>query len=389
MTTPASTAAEGVPTPAPARPPALAAPAHAVGGTVAAGFEPVRDAFERVIATAAGTGAAVAAWHDGSWIVDLWGGAADAAGTTAWGRDSIVMPYSVTKPFAAVCALLLVDGGQLDLDAQVRRYWPGFAAPATVRHVLAHQAGLVALDRALPTEALFDWELICATLAAQQPLWTPGTAHGESALFYGHLVGELVRRVDGRTLGQFLREEVSGPLGLDFTIGLGPAEQARAVEITGLDAAFREGLLAGRPDLYPRAIGNPPGIQDGAVVNSAALRAAEIPAVNGHGTARAVAGLYAALLSGRLLRQDLLAEASTAQCSGPDRVMGGPNAWGLGFGVDEDGFGMGGLGGSIGWASQAGHYAYAFVTGSMGDHSRADAVENALRDCLGLPPLAS
>jgi len=356
-------------------------------GLVAPGFEPVRAAFERVLAAAMGTGAAVAAWHDGAWVVDLWGGRADAAGTTAWARESIVMPYSVTKPFAAVCALLLVDRGQLDLDSRVDRYWPGFAAPATVRHVLAHQAGLVTLDRRLPAEALFDWDLVCTALAAQQPLWSPGTAHGESALFYGHLVGELVRRVDGRRLGAFLREEVCGPLGLEFAIGLTPAEQARAVEVTGLDAAFRRRVAEGRPEIYRRAIDNPPGIQDGAVVNGAALRAAEIPAVNGHGTARGVAGLYAALLSDQLLSRGLLAEAVTAQCSGPDRVMGGLNAWGLGFGVDDDGFGMGGLGGSLGWASRADRYAYAFVTGSMGDHARSDAVENALRGCLGLPPL--
>jgi len=357
-------------------------------GVVAPGFEAVRDAFAQVLARAAGTGAAVAAWHDGAWVVDLWGGAADAAGATPWARDSIVMPYSVTKPFAAVCALLLVERGQLDLDRRVAEYWPGFTAPATVRHVLAHQAGVVALDRPMPTAALFDWDRVCAALAAQQPRWTPGTAHGESALFYGHLVGELVRRVDGRRVGAFLREEVCAPLGLDFTIGLTPGEQRRAVDITGLDAAFRLGAAAGRPDLYQRAIGNPPGIQDAAVVNSAALRAAEIPAVNGHGTARAIAGLYATLLSGGLLGPALLAEATSAQCSGPDRVMGGTNAWGLGFGVDEDGFGMGGLGGSLGWASRAGHYSYAFVTGSMGDHARSDAVENVLRGCLGLPPLA-
>jgi CubicO group peptidase (beta-lactamase class C family) len=384
MTSPGPASTDGT---VPSVAPDPARPHTDARGTVEPGFEPVRAAFERVLAEAAGTGAAVAVWHDGTWVADLWGGRADAAGTTAWDRDSIVMPYSVTKPFAAVCALLLVERGQLDLDARVSRYWPGFAAPATVRHVLAHQAGLVALEEPLPTAALFDWELICAELAATAPLWTPGTAHGESALFYGHLVGELVRRVDGRRFGEFLRAQVCGPLGLDFSVGLRPAEQRRCVEVTGLDAAFRERTAAGRPELYRRAVGNPPGIQDGAVVNSASLRAAEIPAVNGHGTARAVAGLYAALLSGQLLGPGLLAEASGAQCSGVDRVMGGPNAWGLGFGVDDDGFGMGGLGGSLGWASREGRYAYAFLTGSMGDHARSTAVENTLRDCLGLAPL--
>jgi CubicO group peptidase (beta-lactamase class C family) len=357
-------------------------------GVAAPGFEGVRAAFEQVLAENSGTGAAVAAWHDGTWVVDLWGGAADLAGRAGWERDSIVMPYSVSKAFAAVSALLLVERGHLDLDCPVTHYWPEFTAPATVRHVLAHQAGLVALDEPLPTAALYDWDRVCSALAAAEPLWTPGTAHGESALFYGHLLGELVRRVDGRRPGRFLREEICGPLALDFTVGLEPAQAARAVEISGLTEDFRERTMAGRPELYRRAIGNPPGIQDPAVVNGAALRAAEVPAVNGHGTARAVAGLYAALLDGELLGPGLLAETASAHCCGPDRVMGGLNAWGLGFGVDEDGFGMGGLGGSLGWASRSGRYAYGFVTGSMGDHVRSDRVENALRACLGLPPLA-
>jgi CubicO group peptidase (beta-lactamase class C family) len=350
-------------------------------------FAPVREAFVDVVRAQPGTGAAVAAWVDGAWAVDLWGGWDDASRTRAWRRDSIVMPYSVTKPFAAMCALLLVDRGALDLDAPMQTYWPQFRAPATVRHVLSHQAGVVALHDPAPTEAFFDWDRMCAMLAAQEPEWEPGTAHGESALFFGHLVGELVRRVDGRSLGRFLRDEVCGPLRLDFAIGLDSATQRRVVDLTGLDDAFRRGNENGRPELYRRAIANPPGGQDGAVVNSPAWRAAEIPAVNGHGTARGIAGLYAALFRGDLLSPALLREATTAQCTGTDRVFGFDNAWGLGFGVDADGFGMGGLGGSVGWASPVGEYAYGFVTGSVGDHDRSDAVENALRSCLGLPPL--
>jgi CubicO group peptidase (beta-lactamase class C family) len=286
----------------------------------------------------------------------------------------------VSKPFAAMGALLLVDRGLLDLDAPMRRYWPEFRAPASVRQVLSHQAGVVALDEPAGTEVFYDWDRLCGLLAAQEPAWEPGTAHGESALFYGHLVGELVRRIDGRRLGRFLREEVSGPLGLDFAFGLTPAEQARAVELTGLDR------LENPAGLYARATGNPPGARDPAVVNSAAWRAAEIPAINGHGTARGVAGLYAALLRGKLLSPGLLREASTAQCRGTDRVFGQDNTWGLGFGVYDSGFGMGGLGGSF--AGAADGYAIGFVTGSMGDHDRVDRIENAFRSCLGLPALA-
>ena len=357
-----------------------------IGGRVERPFEPVREAFAQVIAGQGGTGAAVAAWWDGAWVVDLWGGRGSAAGTRLWQPDSLVQPYSVSKPFVAVCALVLADRGQLDLDAPVQRYWPQFRARADVRQVLSHQVGVVALDEPAPTEAFYDWDRLCALLAAQEPAWQPGTAHGESALFYGHLVGELVRRVDGRGLGRFLREEVCGPLGLDFFVGLTAAEQARAVDLTGLDEPAWRRQAAGKPELYQRAVTNPPGAFDPAVVNGRAWRAAEVPAVNGHGTARGAAGLYAALLRGGLLSATLLTEARTAQCSGVDAVFGHDNAWGLGFGLDADGFGMGGSGGSYAGASTGGGYAFSFVTGTMGGHDRAAAVENALRCCLGLPP---
>jgi CubicO group peptidase (beta-lactamase class C family) len=358
-----------------------------MAGSVDRRFAPVREAFEAVLASQAGTGAALAAWCDGAWVVDLWGGMADAAGTRGWQRDSIVQPYSVTKPFAGVCALRLVDRGSLDLDAPMRTYWPEFVAPATVRHVLSHQAGIVALDDPVATEVFYDWDRMCALLAAQRPQWPPGEAHGESPLFFGHLVGELVRRVDGRSLGTFLRDEVCDPLALDFFVGLRPGELARAVDLTGLDAELDRRSMSGRPELYARAIGNPPGGRDPDVVNSERWRTAEIPAINGHGSARGVAGLYAALLEGRILSAEVLREATTVQTAGIDAVFGHENAWGLGFAIDGDDFGMGGLGGSYGGASPAGGYAFGFVTGTMGDDDRAVALENALRTCLGLPHL--
>jgi CubicO group peptidase (beta-lactamase class C family) len=353
-------------------------------GRVERGFELVQERFAEVVRKQPGTGAATAVWLDGRWLVDLWGGTVDVSGGRDWGPDSIVQPYSVTKPFVAVCALRLVERGALDLDAPVQRYWPEFTARATVRHLLSHQAGVVALDTPAPTDLFFDWDAMCSRLAAQPPLWEPGTAHGESALFYGHLVGELVRRIDGRSIGEFLRDEVCAPLGLDFAIGLGSADQARAVELTGLDELRVP--ATDELELYRRAVVNPPGARDPVVVNSARWRAAQIPAVNGHGTARAIAGFYAALLTGRVLGSTLLTEATSVHASGIDQVFGHDNAFGLGFGVDANGFGMGGLGGSYGGASRDG-YAIGFVTGSMGTHDRATSIENALRSCLGLPEL--
>ena len=348
-----------------------------VDGRAADRFDAVRDAFAQVLAEQAGTGAAVAAWWDGAWVVDLWGGWADAAATRPWRADSLVQPYSVSKPFAAICALVLADRGQLELDVPVQRWWPRFTARATLRQLLSHQAGVVALDEPAPTEAFYDWDRLCGLLAAQEPAWEPGTAHGESALFYGHLIGEVVRRADGRGPGRFLREEVAGPLGLDFFFGLTAAEQARAADLTGVAEYFSEQRTAGMPPLYRRATANPPGAWDPAVVNGSAWRAAEVPAVNGHGTARGAAGLYAALLR----------EATTAQCAGVDAVFGEHSAWGLGFAVDDDGCGMGGSGGSYAGASTTAGYAFAFVTGTMGSHDRGTAVENAFRECLGMPPL--
>ncbi len=345
-------------------------------------FADVRDALADVLAEQGGPGAAVAGWADGSWVVDLWGGQTGAAGQQ-WQRDSLVQPYSVTKPFAAVCALVLAARGQLDLDAPVQRYWPEFTAPATVRHVLSHQAGVVALDEPAPAEAFYDWAWLCDRLARQAPQWEPGSRPAESALFYGHLAGEIVRRIDGRMPGRFLREEVCGPLGLDFHVGLEPAEQARAVDLTGLDELARQCSLA--PPLYQRAMSNPAGVFDPAVVNGRAWRAAQVPAVNGHGTARGAAGLYAALLSGDLLPPSLIALATTPQCTGTDAVFGEPVSWGLGFAVEDGTFGMGGVGGS--YAGAADGYAFCFVTAAMGSHDRATAVEDAFRAGLGLPPL--
>jgi CubicO group peptidase (beta-lactamase class C family) len=357
-----------------------------VHGSVARPFSRVREVFADVLAGQPGTGASFAVWHGGTWVVDLWGGYADAGHTRPWQRDTLVMPYSATKPFAALCVLTLVDRGLVDLDAPMRRYWPQLRAEASVRDVLSHRAGVVVLDEAAPEEAFYDWGLMCSLLARQQPAWAPGTAQGESALFYGHLLGQVVRRVDGRSVGRFLREEICGPHDLDFHIGLGDADLARVADLTGFDAGFRASQEAA-PELYRRAITNPPGSRDPRVVNGRRWRRAEVPAVNGHGTARAVAGFYEALAHGRLVGAAVTEELTRGRGVGPDLVIGDEREWGLGVVLDPDGYGMGGVGGSFGWWSEAGQYAVAFLTGHIGDHDRGDRLETEVRDVLGLPPL--
>jgi CubicO group peptidase (beta-lactamase class C family) len=358
-----------------------------IEGVVDPRFETVREVLAEVVAGSPGTGSAVAVWHDGDWVVDLWGGYADAGRTRPWVRDSIVMPYSVTKPFAAVCVLVLADRCLVALDAPMASYWPELrAGEATLRQVLAHASGIVVLDEPAPTEALYDWDRTCTLLAGQEPTWPPGEGIGECALFYGHLLGEVVRRVDGRSLGAFLRDEVCGPLDVDFSVGLAADQLGRVVDLTGYDEEFRRRGAEG-DRLMLRALGNPPGALDPEVVNSRAWRSAEIPAVNGHGTARGVAGFFAGLASGRVLSPEMLREMTTVTSDGLDRVVGGPVTWGLGVGVDDDGWGMGGTGGSFGWWSEAGGYAIGFVTGHVAGHDRGGRVENAVRACLGLDPV--
>jgi CubicO group peptidase (beta-lactamase class C family) len=268
----------------------------------------------------------------------------------------------------------------------MREYWPALRAPATVRDVLSHRAGLVALDEDAPTEAFYDWDLMCSLLERQEPTWPPGTAQGESALFYGHLTGQVVRAVDGRSLGRFLREEICVPHGLDFHVGLGDDELRRVADLSGYAADFAA-AQQNYPDLYDRAIANPPGARDAAVVNGEQWRRAEIPAVNGHGTARGVAGFYVALAQGHLIGSRLLEQLRRGHGEQPDLVVGGERDWGLGVAVDADGYGMGGTGGSFGWWSEAGGYAAAFLTGHVGTHDRGDRLENAVREVLGLPLL--
>jgi CubicO group peptidase (beta-lactamase class C family) len=353
-------------------------------------FGPVRDAFAANFAAGREVGASFAATLDGESVVDLWAGSADAARTRAWERDTIVNVFSTTKAMTALCAHMLVDRAQLDLDAPVARYWPEFGrrgkAAITARHLLSHSAGLAAVRAPLDPAAFFDWERMTAVLAAEQPGWEPGTANGYHALTFGLLVGEVIRRVDGRTPGAFFRDEVARPLDADFHIGLPASEDARVAELIPPTPAEQARVTPPDPEsLLGRVMSNPPLRPE--VANELAWRRAEIPAANGHGNARSVARIMAALACGgrlgatRLLGEDTLARAIEPHQYGADLVLGLPIKWGLGFMLASETlpispnprtFGHGGWGGSLGFADLDARASWAYVMNKMSPGTAGD-----------------
>ena len=358
-------------------------------------FAAVGNAFERGFAERGELGAAVAVHLNGQLVVDLWGGDADSEAGSAWQEDTIAHVYSVSKPLVATCALLLADRGELDLDAPVARYWPEYAQAGKeqtlVRHLLAHQTGILALREPQPPEALLDWDRLTGLLAAAAPLWEPGTKHGEEAGFYGHLVGEVVRRVDGRSVGRFFAEEIAEPWGLDFHIGLDTAEQARVARLVDPQGSWRQSVRDDPRRWVEASLDNPPGMLDVDVVNSAAYRTAEIPAVNGHGTARAIARFYGGLAAGgeldgvRLLQSATVEDAFRPQASGRDELLEDDAVWSLGFRVDDgESFGLGGIGGFAGYGLRRPGLAlgYGYVTCLLACYDRTEACEDALEEAL-------
>lgn len=349
-------------------------------------------------------GAAVAVMIEGTLVVDLWAGWTDRARTRAWRRDTLVDVFSVGKPMAALCLLMLVERGQVDLDAPVADYWSEFQAAGkggvTVRMLLAHRAGLPAIRRLLAPWAMYDWQLMTSALAAEKPWWQPGRTHGYHVNTYGFLVGELVRRVSGETIGAFLRRTISGPLAADFHVGLGAAEDRRVADF--LFPLVQSGFIDARtPRLVRRAYLNPPGLSGLGTVNTRAWRAAEMPSTNAHATARAVARIYGALAAGgaldgtRLLQSETLELATREASCGPDAVLNRPSRFGLGFqlpqpertlGPNANSFGHFGAGGSLGFADPARALAFAYTPnqgeGPRWQNPRNRGLIDALYACL-------
>jgi CubicO group peptidase (beta-lactamase class C family) len=317
-------------------------------------------------------GGAAAVFVDGEPVVDVWGGFTDAERTVPWRRDTLVNVWSTTKTMTALCALVLADRGDLDLDAPVARYWPEFAAAGKsgvlVRHLLAHTAGLP--DWEGPVAELYDWPSATARLAAEAPRWEPGTAAGYHSLTQGFLVGEVVRRITGRSVGEFFAEEVAGPLGADFHIGL-PAEHDHRVAPAIAPAPHGDDYAAGAASASaPANAGTVIRVRDG---NSVAWRRAQIPAANGFGNARSVARVQSVMACGgevggvRLLSPAGCARAREEQFSGEDRILGAKMRWGLGYGLFGDTYGWGGWGGSLVVIAPEPRMAVAYVTNQMRD----------------------
>lgn len=385
-----------------------------ISGCAAAGFQPAVDAFGENFASRGEAGAAFCAYAAGERVVDVWAG--EAAPGRPWAEDTLAPVFSVTKGAAALCAQILADRGRLDVGAPVADYWPEFAARGKsgvlVRHVLSHTAGLPSFPRYWETVS-FDrargWrrtDEIAARLAEAPLAWEPGTRIGYHPITFGWLVGELVRRIDGRTLGIFFREEAAAPLGLEFWIGLPPDRRGRVAELLS-DPAPESGPAAalggpGNPAgeaLFIGPEGGPP-INMG---NDPVFWSAEMPAVNGVADARSVARMYAMLSGGgeldgvRIVSEESIAAHSAEQARGTDAIFGGESRTALGYGrpapggmsmgPNDEAFGMQGLGGALGYADPVAEVGFGYVMNQTrmeaGTDRRARALSKALYRSIG------
>ena len=367
-------------------------------------FAGVKDVFAGHLESGADLGASVAVTLEGELVVDVWGGWADEDRTTPWQRDTITNVWSTTKTMAALCALIVADAGELDFDAPVSRYWPEFAAGGKgdrvlVRHVMSHSAGLPGWVEPMTIDDLYDWEKATSLLAAEEPWWEPGTASGYHAVTQGYLVGEIVRRITGQTIGKFFAERVTGPLGADFHIGLPRTEDSRVSYV--IPPPRLDEQAAGIGELALRVLTNP--MLNGTEPRTSAWRRAEIPAANGHGNARSVATIQAAVANGGEVAGTKLLSAAGCekifeeQINGTDLILGVPLRLGIGYGLTSPDTPMspnqracywGGWGGSVVVVDLDARLTFAYMmnrmeTGLVGD-TRGFEIGIAVYQSLGM-----
>lgn len=345
----------------------------------------VRDEFEANLESGADVGASFCATVEGETVVDLCGGFADEARTRPWREDTIVNVYSTTKTMTALTALLVADRGELDFDAPVARYWPEFAAngkeDVKVSHLMSHSAGLSGWRERLRAEDLYDWERATSLLAAQAPFWEPGTASGYHAITQGYLVGEVVRRITGRSVGTVFREELAEPLEADFHIGLPASEDHRVADL--IPPPDGPPVSGDQTKLQLNLVGNPD--LDEAITRTRAWRGAEIPAIGGTGNARSLAQVLTVLANGgvangkQIMSEDGCRRALDVQVEGPDLILGFPIRWGLGFAVDEglmpnpDTVYWGGYGGSLVMVDLTARVSVAYAMNKMSGTTTGDS----------------
>lgn len=383
-----------------------------IQGTVEDGFGAVADAFAQNFAQRGELGAAFALYVDGRPQVDIWAGIADKASERPWTDETLQLVFSTTKGAAAVCVARLVEAGLVSYDDPVCAHWPEFAAngkeSVTVGQMMSHQAGVPYVDEPLSFDQIMDVAPVVDALARQAPVWTPGTAHGYHALTYGWLAGELVRRVDGRTLGQYFADDVAAPLGLEFWIGLPASEEIR---VSTLESAppptDPEAFALMMQVMGPGTMGFKALTMNGSLIaldprqnhfNTRAVHATEMPAANGITTARSLARMYAATIGEvdgvRLVTDDTVDRMRAEAVDGPDNCLVVPSRFGMGFMLDGEltpmlgpgSFGHAGAGGSLGYADPESGVAYGYVMNQMqsgiaGD-PRTVALTDAVRACL-------
>ncbi len=376
-------------------------------------FNLVKEVFAENLQGVTEVGEGVAVTLGGQPVVDLWGGYIDSRHTSVWQKNTIVNVFSTTKGIVAICALRLVEAGLLDLDKPVAHYWPGFDKNGkdkiTVRQVLSHQAGLPAIREKLPDEALYDWDRMCGALANEEVWWEPGSDHGYHAITFGWLVGEVIHRITGKTVGQYFKQELTDPLGLEFYLGLNDEQISRTARIS----QYKD--LSENPEPLPlikEITENPSGMTSLAFINPFSIvtgtntedwRRSEIPSANGHCTARALARLYGALACGgeldsvHVLGKEALDLCYEETSSGKDLVlkvgtrfshgfMMSQDYDGAAFGPGERSFGHPGAGGSVGFADPDAEIGFGFVMNRMGPHilldPRATRLIDAVYTCL-------
>ncbi|MFE3635206.1 serine hydrolase domain-containing protein [Streptomyces cellostaticus] len=375
-----------------------------VHGTVAGGFEPVRQAFAANFELLGERGAAIAVYRDGRKVVDLWGGTRDVDGSAPWVPGTAQVVRSATKGVAAAALLLLHQRGALDLDAPVGAYWPEYKAAGKertlVRHVLAHRAGVPVLDRPLTPREAADPDLGAAAVAAQAPAWEPGTAHGYHAQTYSWLTGELIRRITGRPVGDWIAEEIAAPTGAELWLGLPDAEQERVGRVGPVEAPQASGTLRTRPKrAVSEAYADPGSLTRRAFAaitplpdeNAPAYRAAALPASNGIATADGLARFYASLIGEvdggtRLFTPATVELARAERSAGPDRVLVVATRFGLGHMLhgsaspllSPGSFGHPGRGGSLAFADPETGVAFGYVTNGFRKSVTADPRAQAL-----------